>query len=77
MAWACHQLGNLFADQDKFPEAEQMYQPALQDKEKALQVFNCNLTASSLFIITDSALDLSSPLPHKSVFLGSTSVTST
>ena len=36
MAWAYHQLGNLYADQGKLAEAEQMYQQALQGKEKAL-----------------------------------------
>src|SRR3954451_8757016 len=32
----CHNLGYLYANQDKLVEAEQMYQRALQGKEKAL-----------------------------------------
>jgi tetratricopeptide (TPR) repeat protein len=35
VAWACHNLGYLYADQGKLAEAEQMYQRALQGKEKA------------------------------------------
>jgi tetratricopeptide (TPR) repeat protein len=36
MAWAYHQLGDLYRDQDKLAEAEQMYERALRGKEKAL-----------------------------------------
>jgi hypothetical protein len=36
MAWAYHQLGNLYTDQGKLAKAEQMYQRALQGNEKAL-----------------------------------------
>jgi tetratricopeptide (TPR) repeat protein len=36
MAWACHSLGYLYADQDKLGEAEKMYQRALQWREEAL-----------------------------------------
>ena len=35
MAWAYHELGRLYTNQSKPVEAEQMYQRALQDKEKA------------------------------------------
>ncbi|KAH6673053.1 hypothetical protein B0J14DRAFT_654782 [Halenospora varia] len=35
MAWVCHNLGILYADQGKLVEAEQMYQRALQGNEKA------------------------------------------
>ncbi|KAH6702778.1 hypothetical protein BKA61DRAFT_740375 [Leptodontidium sp. MPI-SDFR-AT-0119] len=35
IAWECHQLGLLYAHQDKLAEAEQMYQRALQGCEKA------------------------------------------
>jgi tetratricopeptide (TPR) repeat protein len=38
IAWICHNLGNLYADQGKLAEAEQMYQRARQGKEKALGV---------------------------------------
>ncbi|PQE10720.1 hypothetical protein CJF32_00009819 [Rutstroemia sp. NJR-2017a WRK4] len=34
IAWECHNLGLLYADQGKLVEAEQMYQRALQDYEK-------------------------------------------
>ncbi|PQE13523.1 nb-arc and tpr domain protein [Rutstroemia sp. NJR-2017a WRK4] len=34
IAWECHKLGLLYAGQDKLVEAEQMYQRALQVKEK-------------------------------------------
>ncbi|RDL36050.1 uncharacterized protein BP5553_06662 [Venustampulla echinocandica] len=34
--WACHSLGDLFADQGKLAKAEQMYRRALQGKEKSL-----------------------------------------
>jgi tetratricopeptide (TPR) repeat protein len=36
IAWECHRLGLLYANQGKLVEAEQMYQRALQGKEKAL-----------------------------------------
>lgn len=36
MAWVCHNLGSLYADEGKLVEAEQMYQQALQGYEKAL-----------------------------------------
>ena len=36
IAWACHQLGLLYAYQGKLAEAEQMYRKALQGTEKAL-----------------------------------------
>ena len=36
IAWAYHNLGRLYKDQGKLAEAEQMYQRALQGKEKAL-----------------------------------------
>jgi tetratricopeptide (TPR) repeat protein len=36
MAWIYHNLGDLYRDQDKLAEAEQMYQRALQGKEKSL-----------------------------------------
>ncbi|KFY31766.1 hypothetical protein V493_00848 [Pseudogymnoascus sp. VKM F-4281 (FW-2241)] len=36
IAWECHNLGLLYADQGKLVEAEQMYQRALQGYEKAL-----------------------------------------
>jgi Tfp pilus assembly protein PilF len=35
VAWECHRLGILYADQGKLVEAEQMYERALQGKEKA------------------------------------------
>jgi tetratricopeptide (TPR) repeat protein len=35
MAWACHNLGFLYASQGKLAEAEQMYQRALRGYEKA------------------------------------------
>ncbi|KAH7413483.1 hypothetical protein BKA64DRAFT_355752 [Cadophora sp. MPI-SDFR-AT-0126] len=35
IAWECHRLGLLYADQGKLVEAEQMYQRALAGKEKA------------------------------------------
>ncbi|KAL5353528.1 hypothetical protein ACLOAV_001565 [Pseudogymnoascus australis] len=35
VVWECHKLGDLYADQGKLVEAEQMYQRALQGKEKA------------------------------------------
>ncbi|TVY13910.1 Protein SERAC1, partial [Lachnellula arida] len=35
IAWECHFLGNLYADQGKLVEAERMYQRALQGYEKA------------------------------------------
>ncbi|KAM3074278.1 hypothetical protein ACMFMF_006294 [Clarireedia jacksonii] len=35
IAWVCYNLGNLYADQGKLVEAEQMYQRALQGYEKA------------------------------------------
>ncbi|TAQ90762.1 hypothetical protein B7494_g955, partial [Chlorociboria aeruginascens] len=35
LAYDCHNLGHLYADQGKLVEAEQMYQRALQDFEKA------------------------------------------
>ncbi|KAH7303005.1 hypothetical protein BKA65DRAFT_240068 [Rhexocercosporidium sp. MPI-PUGE-AT-0058] len=35
IAWACHSLGLLYANQGKLDEAEKMYQRALQGKEKA------------------------------------------
>ena len=36
MEWAYHQLGLLYLNQGKLAEAEQMYQRALQGREKAL-----------------------------------------
>ncbi|KAE9372964.1 HET-domain-containing protein [Stipitochalara longipes BDJ] len=36
MDWAYHNLGNLYADQGKLTEAEQMYERALRGREKAL-----------------------------------------
>ncbi|KAH8592628.1 hypothetical protein B0O99DRAFT_689484 [Bisporella sp. PMI_857] len=36
MDWAYYNLGNLYADQDKLEAAEQMYQRALVEREKAL-----------------------------------------
>ena len=35
VAWECHSLGLLYADQGKLVEAEQMYQRALQGYDKA------------------------------------------
>ncbi|XTI93092.1 HET-domain-containing protein [Cenococcum geophilum] len=35
MAWACHNLGSLYAHQGKLDEAEKMYMRALQGKEEA------------------------------------------
>jgi tetratricopeptide (TPR) repeat protein len=40
VAWECHRLGILYADQGKLAEAEQMYQRALQGYEKALGADN-------------------------------------
>jgi tetratricopeptide (TPR) repeat protein len=36
MAWACYNIGRLYADQGKLVQADQMYQRALEGEEKAL-----------------------------------------